>query len=70
MLSIRKVYLRHISHTNSKYVKNILKNFNKDDFIKVLPNDYAKIKEFIEEFKNNGSANPELDAFNKFMEVR
>jgi len=69
-LTLKEILNNHISHTNSKYVKNILKNFNKDDFIKVLPNDYAKIKEFIEEFKNNGSANPELDAFNKFMEVR
>ena len=31
---------------------------------------YAKIMEFIELAKKNGSLNPELDAFNKFMEVR
>ena len=30
----------------------------------------AKIISFIDEFKKSGSNNPELDAFNKFMEVR
>ena len=33
-------------------------------------NDYAKIMEFISEFKKQGSTNPELDAFNKLMEER
>ena len=67
---LKQILKNHITHTNSKYVSNILKNFNKDDFIKVLPNDYAKIMKFIDEYKKSGSANPELDAFNKFMEVR
>ena len=67
---LKQILKNHIAHTNSKYVSNILKNFNKDDFIKVLPNDYAKIMKFIDEYKKSGSANPELDAFNKFMEVR
>ena len=67
---LKEILKNHIHHTNSKYVKDILKNFNKNDFIKVLPNDYAKIMEFISEFKKQGSANPELDAFNKLMEER
>jgi len=69
-IKLKQILKNHISHTNSKYVSNILKNFNKDDFIKVLPNDYAKIMKFIDEYKKSGSLNPELDAFNKFMEVR
>lgn len=67
---LKEILKNHIAHTNSKYVSNILKNFDKDNFIKVLPNDYAKIMQFIDEFKLKGSDNPELDAFNKFMEVR
>ena len=67
---LKEILNNHIKHTNSKYVKNILKNFDKDSFIKVLPNDYAKIVKYIKEFKNAGSLNPELDAFNKFMGVR
>ena len=69
-LKLKEILKNHILHTNSKYVDGILKNFNRKDFIKVLPNDYAKIMEFIELAKKNGSLNPELDAFNKFMEVR
>ena len=69
-IKLKEILNKHINHTNSKYVKDILKNFNKNDFIKVLPNDYAKIISFIDEFKKSGSNNPELDAFNKFMEVR
>ena len=67
---LKEILKNHINHTNSKYVKDILKNFKKNDFIKVLPNDYAKIIEFISEFKKQGSTNPELDAFNELMEVR
>ena len=69
-LKLKEILKNHILHTNSKYVDGILKNFDRKDFIKVLPNDYAKIMDFIELAKKNGSLNPELDAFNKFMEVR
>ncbi len=69
-IKLKDILNDHIKHTNSKYVLNILKNFNKDDFIKVLPNDYAKIVNYISRYKKEGSLNPELDAFNKFMEER
>ncbi|MCR5231598.1 MAG: glutamate synthase large subunit [Acholeplasmatales bacterium] len=65
---VKDIIKEHISHTNSKYAKNILDSFNKKDFFKVLPNDYAKIIELISYYKNTGSESPELDAFNKFME--
>ena len=60
----------HIKNTDSKYVADILKNFDRSQFFKVLPNDYAKIIELIKMYKDSGSTNPELDAFNKFVEVR
>ena len=67
---LKDILNEHIQHTNSKYVKAILKDFDKKKFFKVLPNDYAKIVELISDFRKKGSSNPELDAFNKFMEVR
>jgi glutamate synthase (NADPH/NADH) large chain len=69
-LLVKDIIKEHISHTNSKYAKNILANFKKEEFFKVLPNDYAKIIELISYYKNEGSESPELDAFNKFMEGR
>ena len=65
-----KLIKNHIQHTNSEYAKNLLYNFDSKDYFKVLPNDYAKVIKYIEEFKQKGSKNPELDAFNKFMEER
>jgi glutamate synthase (NADPH/NADH) large chain len=67
---LKEILRKHIAHTDSTYVKNILDTFNPKDFLKVLPKDYAKIIEYIRYFKQNGSENPELDAFNRFMEVR
>ena len=60
----------HIKYTESQYVKNILDNFDSEKFFKILPNDYAVIKKLIAEFESKGSANPKLDAFNKFLEVK
>lgn len=68
--NVKKLLKNHIQHTNSEYAKNLLYNFDSKDYFKVLPNDYAKVIKYIEEFKQKGSKNPELDAFNKFMEVR
>ncbi len=65
---LKEILAEHILHTDSSYVKGILKNFKKEDFLKVLPKDYAKIIELISYYKKNGSNSPELDAFNKFME--
>lgn len=67
---VKELMNNHIKYTESKYVKNILDNFNSDEFFKILPNDYAVIKKLIAEFESKGSANPKLDAFNKFLEVK
>ena len=67
-IKLKGILEEHISHTDSAYVKNILAKFNKNDFLKVLPKDYAKIVELIGYYKAQGSIAPELDAFNKFME--
>ena len=60
----------HSDYTNSEYASNLLYSFDPKDYFKVLPNDYAVIMNYIEEFRLKGSQNPELDAFNKFMEER
>ena len=67
---VKKLLNNHIKYTNSEYAANLLYSFDSKDYFKVLPNDYAKITKYISEFKNMGSIDPELDAFNKFMEVR
>ncbi|MCR5349964.1 MAG: glutamate synthase large subunit [Acholeplasmatales bacterium] len=67
---VKDILKEHIENTNSKYVKGILDNFDKSKFFKVLPNDYAKIISLISKYKTEGSLNPELDAFNKFVEVK
>ena len=67
---IKDMMEKHIAYTDSKYVKNLLAKFDRDNFIKVLPRDYAKIVAYISEFKKSGSMTPELDAFNKFMGVK
>ena len=70
-ISIVKDLLKnHIEYTNSEYASNLYFNFDPKDYFKVLPSDYAVVMNYIEEFKSKGSSNPELDAFNKFMEVR
>ena len=67
---VKNMMRKHIEHTSSKYVMELLEKFNKDSYIKVLPNDYARIVALIKEFKQKGVENPELEAFKKFMEVR
>lgn len=70
VVTIKDMMNKHIEHTKSTYVINELRNFNKAEYIKVLPNDYAKIIDLIEKFKLSGDTNPELSAFNKFMEAK
>jgi glutamate synthase (NADPH/NADH) large chain len=67
---VKDLMNNHIKYTESKYVKNILDNFDSEKFFKILPNDYAVIKKLIAEFESKGSSNPKLDAFNKFLEVK
>ena len=42
-----------IRYTDSKYAKNLLNNINKEDFIKVIPNDYYKMMGLIEKYKDS-----------------
>ena len=67
---VKKLLKNHSDYTNSEYASNLLYSFDPKDYFKVLPNDYAVIMNYIEEFRLKGSQNPELDAFNKFMEER
>lgn len=67
---IKEIMKDHIKYTNSDYVKNILSSFDKEDFFKITPNDYAKITSYIKEFTSLHHPQPELAAFNKFMEVK
>ena len=67
---VKDILNKHILHTESKIVKQILDNFDPSDFFKVLPNDYARIMTYIDEAKANNSLDPLMDAFNKAMEVR
>ncbi|MGN1295290.1 MAG: glutamate synthase subunit alpha, partial [Bacilli bacterium] len=67
---IREMMEKHIKYTNSNYVKNILSSYNKEEFYKIIPNDYAKITSYIKEFTSSCHPQPELAAFNKFMEVK
>ena len=67
---VKELMNNHIKYTESAYVKSILDKFNADEFFKILPNDYAVIKKLIADFEKQGSANPKLDAFNKFLEVK
>lgn len=66
--TVKDMMKKHVEHTNSSYVSGLLDAFDKKDYFKVIPNDYQKIIGLIEEFKLKGSINPELDAFNTFME--
>ena len=61
---------KHIKYTSSIYVKNILSSFNKEDFFKIIPNDFAQITSYIKEFRLLNHPQPDPAAFNKFMEVK
>ena len=67
---IKELLTSHIKYTNSEYVSNLLYNFDPKDYFKVLPNDYAKIINYMEEAKKIGNDDPELYAFNKFTGVK
>ena len=51
----------HIAYTDSKKAKECLKNFNKNDFFKIMPRDYEKSLKALESCKNE--SDPELAAF-------
>ena len=67
---VKEMMKKHIKYTSSIYVKNILSSFNKEDFFKIIPNDFAQITSYIKEFRLLNHPQPDLAAFNKFMEVK
>ncbi len=67
---IRNLMKKHISYTNSSFVKYVLKEVPLADFFKVLPNDYAKMMQYIAEAKAQRAKDPLLEAFHRAMEVK
>ena len=67
---IKELLQNHIKYTNSEYVSNLLYNFDPKDYFKVLPNDYAKIMNYMDEAQKLGIEDKELYAFNKFTGVK
>ena len=49
-----KLLKNHSDYTNSEYASNLLYSFDPKDYFKVLPNDYAVIMNYIEEFRRRG----------------
>ncbi len=70
IFKVKELLEKHIHHTESKVAKQILDHFDTSNFFKVLPKDYAKIMQFIEEAQLAGSKDPLMEAFTKAMEVR
>ncbi len=66
--NVKTLMAEHVKRTSSKKVANLIETFDKDDYFKVLPNDYAKMVSLIKKHTANGDSNPELAAFNEFME--
>ncbi|MGX2972692.1 glutamate synthase large subunit [Helicobacter sp. T3_23-1059] len=64
---IKSMLESHIAYTGSKKAKEVLERFNKNDFFKILPRDYAVAMCALEESKNE--PNPELAAFEKITKM-
>lgn len=64
---IKELMSEHITRTSSKRVEELLESFDKNEYFKVLPNDYAKMVSLISKHRANGDSNPELAAFEEFM---
>lgn len=64
---IKSMLESHIAYTGSKKAKEVLERFNKNDFFKILPRDYAVAMRALEESKNE--PNPELAAFEKITKM-
>lgn len=64
---IKSMLESHIAYTGSKKAKEVLERFNKNDFFKILPRDYAVAMHALEESKNE--PNPELAAFEKITKM-
>ncbi len=58
---LKAVIKEHIAYTGSKRASEILAKFDKKDFFKVMPRDYARMLEMLELCKNEPQ--PELAAF-------
>ncbi len=58
---LKAVIKEHIAYTGSKRASEILAKFDKKDFFKVMPSDYARMLEMLELCKNEPQ--PELAAF-------
>ena len=58
---LKAIINEHIALTGSKRASYILKKFDKKDFFKIMPRDYAKMLEALEACKNEKE--PELAAF-------
>lgn len=58
----------HIALTGSKRAKDILENFDKKDFFKVMPRDYAKMLDELKRCKDE--KDPELAAFLKITKAK
>lgn len=54
---------KFVKYTDSKIAKTILKNFNAEDFVKLMPRDYKNMTDLILKYKDSGSKDPEYDAF-------
>jgi glutamate synthase domain-containing protein 3 len=60
---------KHFNYTGSEKAKFILENFNARKFFKIIPDDYKKIMEFMEEARRNNIKDAEMYAFNKAREA-
>lgn len=60
-MELKSIINEHIKWTNSSYAKEILANFNKNEFFKIMPRDYAKMLEMLKICEKEKE--PELAAF-------
>ncbi len=61
-LEVKQMIQNHVKYTNSKLGKKILKNWNKlrHKFVKVMPNDYKRMLEYIEKVKEKTTTKDEV----------
>jgi glutamate synthase (ferredoxin) len=66
---LKNLIKKHFDYTNSAKAKFILENFNARKFLKLIPDDYKKITEFIAEARRNNIKDAEMYAFDKAREA-